>query len=122
MSEKSADAGKERQPQRMLYEVCPVCLGRGGGELPVSRHGCKVLGVMETGATVGQLERMAELNTLRQEAGISAAMLRDGRARKMVDSMRSILNCCKRNDNGRPYDDLYEIEQIVKNALESELS
>lgn len=73
------------KPQSMLYEVCPNCDGKGGEILNSDIPCCKILGVVETGATARQLESLAKLDALRQEAGISAAMLRDGRARQMVE-------------------------------------
>lgn len=90
----SVAAGEPRK-QSMLYEKCEHC-SEGIREtptgLPVSTcRFCKGIGFIKTGATAGQLNYMANLDTLRQEAGISAAMLRDGRARKMVDSQESLL-------------------------------
>jgi hypothetical protein len=88
----AVQAGKEPRKQSMLYEICPHCGGKGGtiqtacGAMDTYlRPCCKMLGVVETGATARQLAYMANLDTLRQEAGITAAMLRDGRARKMVE-------------------------------------
>ena len=80
-----AEAGEPRK-QSMLYEICPHCGGKGGSlsGQNMSMPCCKMLGVVETGATAGQLRYMADLDTLRQEAGLSAAMLRDGRARNMI--------------------------------------
>ena len=85
---KDAQAGPLRK-QSMLYEACPRCEGRGclphrPGEKGMHCFGCKSLYVVETGATAGQLAYLADLDSLRQEAGITAAMLRDGRARRMV--------------------------------------
>jgi|ERR1700723_33065 len=60
------EAGKEPRKQSMLYELCSVCGGSG------CEH-AKTLCVMETGATARQLRYMAQLDTLRQKAGISAA-------------------------------------------------
>ncbi len=85
----NTDAPGERKPQSMLYEVCPRCGGKGGviGQpFKPSFPCCKMLGVVETGVTVGQLEGLVKLNTLRQEVGISAAMLRDGRAAQALNS------------------------------------
>jgi hypothetical protein len=92
-----AVAGPPRK-QSMLYEICQHCGGK-GGQLPNGVNGlptsgiacCKMLGVVETGATAGQLHYIAELDTLRQECGITAAMLRDGRARKIMDDAREAI-------------------------------
>ena len=86
--ETGATAGEPRE-QSMLYEVCPHCGGT-GGNMFMSGSGrpipcCKMLGVVETGATARQLNYLVGLDKLRQEAGISAAMLRDGRAKKIVE-------------------------------------
>lgn len=78
----SSSPGKEPRKQSMLYEICPHCEGK-------SCKLCKTIGVVETGATEGQLRYLAQLDTLRQEAGITAAMLRDGRARAMMEAFRS---------------------------------
>jgi len=84
-------AGPPRK-QSMLYEICEHCGGKGGTIQSICgamdtypKPCCKMLGVVETGATAGQLRYLADMDTLRQEAGITAAMLRDGRARKMVE-------------------------------------
>ncbi len=84
---KPATAGKPRK-QSMLYEVCPHCNGAGGTLGNTNLPCCKMLGVVETGATAGQLNYLVNLDALRQEAGISAAMLRDGRAKQMVEATK----------------------------------
>lgn len=78
-----AQAGERKRPQRMLYEECDICSGTGIVGTAAACV-CKSRRVIETGATVGQLEYMADLDVLRQQAGISAAMLRDGRAAAMT--------------------------------------
>lgn len=84
-SEPIATVAGEPRKQSMLYEICPHCEGKGPHEL-AKVPCCKRLGVVETGATAGQLAYIAELDLLRQEAGISAAMLRDGRARAYMEA------------------------------------
>ena len=80
------------KPKRMLYEECQMCKGGWIGAENGDLHNCvcTLRRVVETGATVVQLERMAELDVLRQGAGISAAtMLRDGRAGAFRDFLAS---------------------------------
>jgi hypothetical protein len=90
-------AGNPREKEK-LYQKCVACDGKGC-------RCCKVIGVMETGVTVAQLEYESKLGVLRQEAGISAAMLRDGRAREMVEFYRE---CQMSND---------QIDAIVKDVV-----
>ena len=73
-------AGAPRK-RSMLHELCPVC---GGEDGHLTCLHCASRGVVPTGATAGQLSSLASLDLLRQASGISAAMLRDGRARLML--------------------------------------
>lgn len=88
MSSATPEAPSEPRKQVHLYEVCPVCNGQNDDD-----YRCRINcsnGFIKTGVTLGQVERMSELEQLRMMAGISAAMLRDGRARKMVDALAEL--------------------------------
>lgn len=95
-------AGQQRSDleRRMLYEECSMCQGTGmmiftkpGACIEGKRPciACKSMHVVVTGLTVPQAEQMAKLDTLCQEAGISSAMLKDGRAA----AFRDLLAACK---------------------------
>lgn len=97
----AAETAGAKTPQRMLYEVCSVCNGTGWHPSALDKLCvCKKLHVVEIGLTVGQAEYMANLDTLRQEAGISAAMLRDGRAsafRDMLAALKTVVKVAQRS-------------------------
>lgn len=86
----TAQAGVEKQLAH-VYEKCGQCHGDGC-------QFCTVIGVVVTGVTSGQLKRLAELDLLRQESGITAAMLRGGRARNAVNYHAKLLGVCEMVD------------------------
>lgn len=88
MSEPQATQAVAGKPQakRQMYEPCRACVDGaildGGGS--VHQCCCQSMRVMPVGAPVETLECLVKLDTLRKESGITAAMLRDGRAAAIV--------------------------------------
>ncbi len=85
----------------MLYTRCELCLGGRTIHDPATgafvRHCicCRSSspGWSPSGVTIGQLDGLVKLDRLRQEAGISAAMLRDGRAAAFRDLLAACQKC-----------------------------
>ena len=123
-------APKTARPNSMLYEVCSLCGGTSWISSEQSCFACQKLSVVPIGVTAVQLERIAKLDTLRQEAGISAAMLRDGRAAAFGDLLAAaqlvLAGLNARIDdavaNGKPvpvFDGIADLHSAIAKATKS---
>lgn len=77
--------------------------------------------VTEAEHLAGRLKYLESLHRLRQESGITAAMLRDGRAKGFIDAFQQILRWCDRSGEEPEGQCLHEIEQICRKQLGLEL-
>lgn len=77
--------------------------------------------VTEAEHLAGRLKYLESLHKLRQESGITAAMLRDGRAKGFIDAFKVILRWCDRSGEEPEGQCLHEIEQICRRQLGLEL-
>lgn len=98
MSEREQAVAGKAKSQRQMYEPCLMCVDGaildGGGS--VHQCCCQSMRVMPVGVPVETLEYLVNLDELRKGAGITAAMLRDGRAAAAIEACRRI----------KDYDDL----------------
>lgn len=89
MSKDQAVVAGEAKRNLGLYTQCQKCFGdklEGGLECGECYRGFVATDFSEQ--NLRDLVYLKKLDTLRQEAGITAAMLRDGRAKEMADLYR----------------------------------
>ena len=94
----------------MLYQVCPLCQGVGEfvARTNTDSHEkmrpcvCKTLRVAEVGITAGQMQEVVNRDRLRKEAGITASMLRDGRAGRIMAALPKLRTAIKAHQEFYP--------------------